>query len=300
MSGTGNPAGNLSCPGCLAPGVERFFDFPEGPYVRCKSCGLLFGPGLQPQRHDGLDRGAVVTALQPLRESNFSKILDRLEKRLPAGARILEVGSSTGVFLEMAARRGFDVYGIEPDGYFVRISQERYPQLAERVMTGYFPDACPSGQFDAVCFNDVFEHIPGAERIMAQARDRLTPTGCVSLSIPASEGFFFHLATLGYRLGYHFLLIRMLQLEYPFPHLYYFSRRSMAALAGRMDMRVEQAEPLQILTADSIAARFAMDRDHPPGGGFVVALARFVFAFHRILPASVVKPDLLHFIVSRS
>lgn len=299
MSGTGNPTGNPPCPGCLSPGVDPFFRFPEGPYVRCASCGLLFGPGLRPQERDGLDRGAVVTALQPLRESNFSKILDRLEKRLPRGARILEVGSSTGVFLEMAARRGFDVHGVEPDEYFVRISKERYPQLAERVTVGFFPEACPPGTFDAVCFNDVFEHIPGAERIMAQARDRLSPGGCVSLSIPASEGFFFRLATLGYRLGYHYLLIRMLQLEYPFPHLYYFSRGSMAALAARMEMRVEKAEPLQILTADSIAARFAMDRGPAAGGALAVTAARLVFAIYRLLPASIVKPDLLHFVVSR-
>jgi len=299
MSGAVRATGNPACPGCLAPGAVRFFDFPEAPYLRCIACGLLFGPGLKPQLHDGLDRGAVVTALQPLREGNFARILDRLEKRLPRGARILEVGSSTGVFLDMAARRGFDVWGIEPDEYFVRISRERYPALAERVMVGYFPQACPPGTFDAVCFNDVFEHIPGAERIMAQARDHLSPAGCVSLSIPASEGFFFGLASFGYRLGYHYLLIRMLQLEYPFPHLYYFSRRSMAALAARMEMRVEKAEPLQILTADSIAARFAMDRGHASGGAFAIALARLVFAFYRLLPASIVKPDLLHFMVSR-
>jgi hypothetical protein len=60
MSGKGNPAENPSCPGCLAPGIEPFFDFPGGPYVRCTSCGLLFGPGLQPQLHDGLDRGAEI------------------------------------------------------------------------------------------------------------------------------------------------------------------------------------------------------------------------------------------------
>jgi SAM-dependent methyltransferase len=276
-----------------------FARFRDGTFYECGSCGLLHGPDVRPLTRDGLERGAVVTALQPLRERNFSRILDHLGRRHPAGARLLEVGSSTGVFLDLAARRGFDVHGVEPDPYFVDISTRRFPALADRVTTGYFPAQRPPGRFDVICFNDVFEHIPDAPAIMVQARELLAPGGCVSLSIPVSDGFFFRLAVAGFRAGFSYPLVRMLQLEFPFPHLYYFGLRSVRALAERLDMNVEHAAPLEILTGDSIVARFSMDQRNgrPPRGR--IALARGVYRVHGLLPRAWVKPDLLHFVVAR-
>lgn len=292
-------AGSTICPACLATRGRVFARFADGTFYECGDCRLLFGPDVHPLVRDGLARGAVVTALQPLRERNFGRILDHLARRFPPGARLLEVGSSTGVFLDLAARRGFDVYGIEPDPYFVDISAERFPALEKRVMTGYFPAQRPPGRFDVICFNDVFEHIPDAPAIMVQARELLAERGCVSLSIPVSDGFFFRLAIAGYRAGVAYPLVRMLQLEFPFPHLYYFGARSMRALAERLGMQVEHAEPLEILTAESIAARFAMDQHNGRPPRARVALARVVYQAHRLLPRAWVKPDLLHFVVSR-
>jgi SAM-dependent methyltransferase len=210
------------CPACLAATTRAFARFRDGTFHRCDSCALLFSPDIRPLTRDGLHRAAVVAALQPLRERNFARIFDHLVTRAGRGARLLEVGSSTGVFLDMAERRGFDVWGVEPDPFFVTISAERFPALAHRVTTGFFPALHPGGRFDVICFNDVFEHIPDAPAIMEGARDLLTERGCISLSIPASEGFFFRLATVAHRMGYDYPLVRMLQLEYPFPHLYYF------------------------------------------------------------------------------
>ena len=289
----------LQCPACLGPRPGAFARFADGDFFRCPACALLFSPNLEPLRRDGLQRSAVVGALEHMREVNFALILDDLVRRYPSGARLLEVGSSTGVFLERAAQRGFEVHGVEPDPFFVQISIERYPKFAGSVLTGYFPAVRPAGTFDIICFNDVFEHIPDAPAIMAASRDLLSPGGCVSLSIPASEGFFFHFAVAAHRLGFHYPLVRMLQLDFPYPHLYYFSVSSMRALAGRLGMQVTRHAPLEILTAGAIEARFAMDSRPITGLGIRVTLAKLLFAFYRVSPAAWAKPDLLHFILER-
>ena len=290
---------DVRCPACLSEALDRFARFRDGTFFRCRGCGLLFSPDLEPLKRDGLQRSAVVTALQPLRELNFARILDHLATLYPKGARLLEIGSSTGVFLDMAAQRGFDVYGIEPDPFFTEISMQRYPRLASKVQSGYFPATRPPGTFDIICFNDVFEHIPDAPSIMTGSRDLLSPGGCVSLSIPASEGFFFHVATAAHRVSFDYPLVRMLQLDFPFPHLYYFGVDSMRALADRLGMTMKSYSPLQILTADTIEARFAMDSRPITGLGIRVALAHVLFAFYQACPPAWIRPDLLHFVLTR-
>jgi len=67
---------------------------------RCEVCGFLAST-LQP------GAGTGVGGLEKLRRRNFEIMLDRLDKIRPVtSARILEVESAQGWFLEAASRRG--------------------------------------------------------------------------------------------------------------------------------------------------------------------------------------------------
>src|SRR5579862_361818 len=86
----------------------------------CPGCGFL-ASNLRPHIGDGLDAGVVDEkqrehALVTLRRKNFERVLDRIDSLVkPSRRSLLEVGCAHGWFLDAAARRGYDVQGIEPE-----------------------------------------------------------------------------------------------------------------------------------------------------------------------------------------
>ncbi|MFJ1565902.1 class I SAM-dependent methyltransferase [Streptomyces erythrochromogenes] len=77
--------------------------------------------------------------------------LDWLTARLPAGARVLDVGSGTGrPTAETLARAGCDVTGIDVSPAMVALARSRVPgaRFEQADVRTYTP---PTGGFDAVC-----------------------------------------------------------------------------------------------------------------------------------------------------
>lgn len=56
---------------------------------------------------------------------------------------------------------------------------------------GFFPDAVPAGvKYDAITFNDVFEHLPNLSVIVTAVRHHLNENGILIINLPVSDGFF--------------------------------------------------------------------------------------------------------------
>lgn len=93
-------------------------------YVRCTSCGTVYiTPQLTEEALMNFWTNSPVSeawtevlrhpAQREFDEAKFSRALDSLIERHEAGT-LLDFGCSIGVFLELARRRGFEVYGVEP------------------------------------------------------------------------------------------------------------------------------------------------------------------------------------------
>lgn len=231
-----------ACPArCSAPSSPAFvvgtFDV-----FRCGGCGLY----LLHREPDGaapaldLDRTQFDEAFRDLRVGNYRRILDDVSSRVAlGGARVLDVGSSTGWFLETAVERGCLCFGIEPDPFFCERARRSMPVGIE-VVEGYFPRDVPREwePFDIITFHDVFEHLEDPRAILEACRGRLTDRGLVVLSLPSAHGFVYRLGTLFYRLGWKSPLERMFQVNYPFPHLFYFTPESIGSLVAAAGFEV--------------------------------------------------------------
>jgi 2-polyprenyl-3-methyl-5-hydroxy-6-metoxy-1,4-benzoquinol methylase len=107
-----------------------------------------------------------------------------LVSRIPAGAiSALDVGCSRGETARLLRKAGVTrVVGIEPDAGDAADAAK----LCDRVLTVQLEDVREefSGQFDAVLFGDVLEHLIDPAAALARVRPWLSPRGVVVASVP--------------------------------------------------------------------------------------------------------------------
>jgi len=128
--------------------------------VQCTSCGLIYSNPILSQddivklyRHSDFFFEPQLKNMVEDYLSQVDKIIDRVNK-----GNLLEIGCSSGFFLEKAKKYGFEgVYGIEPS----EIAVEHAPSgirdciINDKLKPGLFPDE----HFDLICFFQIFDHI---------------------------------------------------------------------------------------------------------------------------------------------
>ena len=109
--------------------------------------------------------------------------------RLPANARILELGSGTGGNFALLAQFG-SVTAVEMNETAREISMARGGGAA--VHHGMLPDNLPfdGHEFDLVCLFDVLEHVEQDEAALREIRALLAPGGRALITVPAHPSLF--------------------------------------------------------------------------------------------------------------
>ena len=226
-----------------------------------------------------------------LRRETSRTILDRLSSHRPLrGARLLDVGSAYGWFLDEAERAGANASGIEPD-----------PDVAERslgtVRVGRFPEALTDEEvFDVIAFNDVLEHIPDVAGALQACASHLAPGGLLSVNIPTADGLAFRVACALARVGVRGPYERLWQRGLASPHLHYFATSALVRLISGSGFEILSVAPLPAIAREGLWQRVHTVRR--PG-------ISSVFAFVALFVASGVlnRPgfnDIVHVIARRA
>lgn len=196
------------------PEGEARFQF-EGAYTRryeaCRICGHFFGA------HDfdlsKLYEGAYVDAtyqssegiakvfnrivsLPPERSDNAGRSarIDAFAKRRYGSSKsrtLLDVGAGLGVFPYAMRNLGWNVTALDPDS---RAAQHIETTIGVSTIVGDFlkVETERVGQYDAITFNKVLEHIEDPTSFLDRARSLLKPQGFIYIEVPdvaaAAEG----------------------------------------------------------------------------------------------------------------
>ncbi len=203
------------------------------PIVECRQCGLVYTD----PRPDGGDILKTYEAVEdPLyieeregRVLTFEHHLKPLERLTgpPDGRPLLDVGAYTGVFVDIAARHGWDAWGLEPSRWAVERARAQGLHMVQGTLdTADLPDA----YFDVVTMWDVIEHLTDPDGALRQAHRLLKPGGLLVVHTIDIESLFARV--MGPRWPW---LMEM--------HIYYFSRRTLRAMLEKRGFEVLSDRP---------------------------------------------------------
>lgn len=177
--------------------------------ARCRRCGLVFvanpptteqlvrlysfGEGYHLQL--AKDAGTIAKHQQEA-EAN----LRVLEKHTAKG-RLLDIGCSTGLFLTLAAERGWLVEGLE---YSADSAEQARRKRGLKVRTGALERGIYAPRsFDVITLWDVIEHLPDPKTALQLAAELLAPGGKLIVKTPNCDGLYPRLSlALADRLGF--------------------------------------------------------------------------------------------------
>jgi 2-polyprenyl-3-methyl-5-hydroxy-6-metoxy-1,4-benzoquinol methylase len=227
-----------ACPICGSPDTRRYCRKGESEYHTCTECGVLFqhplpGAGAMHGYADaeydaGLYRDYVEA--RDMKLAHFERRLGLIASRVGKG-RLLDVGCSCGYFMEVAARHGYDVQGLEFSRNAIAAAS---PAVRPRILHATI-DTLHGGHdrvYDVITAFDIIEHLARPLAFLEDAHRLLSPGGHLVVSTPDAGHWLRPLA--GSRWP-------MLQ---PMQHLTLFSRRALLGIleqAGFVDVHVDTA-----------------------------------------------------------
>lgn len=148
-----------------------------------------------------------------------------VERFVPAGGDMLEVGSGQGDFLQTASAT-WTATGVEPN------EGARHRALQKNLKVYQKLDDVPAGRYDAIILWHVLEHIPDLEATVSDLLHRLQPGGRLFLALPNHQSWD----------ARHY---REYWAAYDVPrHLWHFSKNSVKELFGQFGLECMATRPM--------------------------------------------------------
>jgi len=178
------------CPACNSSNYRFLFDKSGGTYVACNDCKMIY---LSPVfKDDALEdyyrnnhevQGEIVSSDNAFYAKLYTKGLNLIAKNFAAPGKILDVGCSTGSFLDIAKNNHWSCYGLELNAKEARTAQKKGHIVQENLISkGKFKE-----KFDAITLWDVFEHIKDGVKFLEEAKRLLNKDGIIFLQSPTRD-----------------------------------------------------------------------------------------------------------------
>jgi SAM-dependent methyltransferase len=163
--------------------------------IRCGQCGLVYQSPRPTPASIGVFYPPDYAPFRPAVEDEPLALMRwmrrrKLQKRRQlvetyaegSGGRVLDVGCSTGLFLNEMRQGGWEAQGVELTPSAAAYARERFDL---EVFEGMLEDApFEAGSFDAITFWDVLEHVFSPRKTLARSHALLAPGGTLAINIP--------------------------------------------------------------------------------------------------------------------
>lgn len=146
----------------------------------CELCGLGVTTKTPSQNYKHYHRDDQYFENESLFRDIFLKRLQIIEKFKKTG-KVLEIGSSTGVMLELFKNKGWDIVGIEPSKKACKIANRRG---IKTINSSFEKASLIKSSFDVVILNHVLEHLDNPKQILKKCYQILANKGIVFIDVP--------------------------------------------------------------------------------------------------------------------
>lgn len=205
---------------------------------RCGDCGLTFQAFIPDQRmlddiYDHWVEGSRSEAESQFDLNQYRYLSEQVEFMIqhvgkrPAEIKALDFGFGWGHWARMAMGYGCDVFGVE-------LSRERQAFGRSIGMHVVDLDELPSGTFDFVHTEQVFEHLAHPRQVVDKLAAALQPNGLLKISVPDAARALSKLAGVG---AFRALDAGEQMAIAPLEHINSFTRESLVAFARCAGLR---------------------------------------------------------------
>ena len=221
---------------------------PPEKILRCVTCGLVFVPSgessekILKQYKEMVDEGYIEE--EQGRRKTARMVLKKLQRYQKKGKSLLDVGCSTGFFLDEAKKKGWQARGVELSRWAAKIAREKFG--IEVINSTLKQAKLPANSYDVIVLHDTIEHVLNPREMLIEIRRILKPDGVVYINTPDIQS----------------LASRVLKARWwgiNRHHLFYFSRKTLNRLldaAGFKSIRWG-------LYARSFTLRYWLERAKP-------------------------------------
>lgn len=149
--------------------------------LKCINCDFIFSNPFPPAEiseiYEKVEDPEYVEEEEG-RSGNFKSILKNLKKIAEPEGPFLDVGSATGIMMNLAKREGWKVYGVELSSWAVEEAKKRYG--IEIVRGDFLEVDFPENFFNVIALIDIIEHVPKPKETMEKVWKLLKRSGvCV-------------------------------------------------------------------------------------------------------------------------
>ncbi len=180
-----------NCPVCNSHNELEMFYKEGGRYVKCHDCAMVY---LNPvfkdtalkdyyERNHAIQSEIVETDIDDFYINIYSKGIGSIKNVYPNVSNILDVGCSSGVFLDIAQVKGLETYGVELNKTEVLLAEKKDHKVYNDLLENISFD----NKFDAITMWDVFEHLKNGKFYLNIMKNLLSKGGIIFLQIPSSD-----------------------------------------------------------------------------------------------------------------
>lgn len=177
------------CPACQSERYQKIFIKGGGQYVKCKACNMVYlNPVFtdealtQYYTNSQMEQGLVVADDMSFYANLYNKGLDLARKETTLG-KILDIGCSTGIFLDIAKEKGWETFGLELNKIEFYAAKEK----GHNVFNSQLGSVNFEEKFNIISLWDVFEHIKDGDKALRFMNGLLKDDGVILMQIPSNN-----------------------------------------------------------------------------------------------------------------
>jgi 2-polyprenyl-3-methyl-5-hydroxy-6-metoxy-1,4-benzoquinol methylase len=180
-----------NCPLCNSNKYFHLFNKRGGSYVKCIFCSMIY---LNPVFRDKEltkyyinmhnIQSSVVKNESSFYKLIYSKGLNQVNKFRNKGKNLIDIGCSSGFFLDLAHKYGWKTYGIEFNKKEKKLVNKKHVLFSQDI------DTLPTNlKFDLVTMWDVIEHIKDGNIFLKKIHKKLNKAGLLFIQTPNASSF---------------------------------------------------------------------------------------------------------------